>query len=174
LEAAQAGDRYGSLLKIARRTLLFNMAIILPWSDRNRIDVIYVAYTVAHSRTMTKRIIGAHTARSVKSIGKVAVMVDNIDLTKLPPPDTNRWVVSRKAAVVHAVRDGSISLQEACQRYTLSIEEFLAWERAVDRYGIPGLRATRMQIYRDTDKVRATKASRASAASPNMVAAASF
>jgi Protein of unknown function (DUF1153) len=89
---------------------------------------------------MTKRVIDAHTAHSLKSIGEVAVMVDNIDLTKLPPPDTNRWVVSRKAAVVHAVRDGSISLREACQRYTLSIEEFLAWERAVDRYGIPGLR----------------------------------
>ena len=70
-------------------------------------------------------------------------------------------MVRRKAAVVQAVRNGSISLQEACQRYTLSVEEFLAWERAVDRYGIPGLRVTRIQIYRDTDAVRAAKASRA-------------
>ena len=88
-------------------------------------------------------------------------MDDDFDLTKLPPPDTERWVVRRKAAVIQAVRNGSISLQDACRRYTLSIEEFLAWERAVDRYGIPGLRVTRIQIYRDTDEARAAKGSRA-------------
>lgn len=70
---------------------------------------------------------------------------------ELPPADTRRWVVRRKAVVVHAVRSGSISLQEACQRYHLSIEEFLAWQRAIERHGIPGLRVTRLQIYRDTD-----------------------
>jgi len=78
-------------------------------------------------------------------------MDDDFGLTTLPPPDTKRWVVRRKAAVVYAVRNGSISLQEACRRYMLSREEFGAWERAVDRYGIPGLRVTRIQIYRDTD-----------------------
>jgi hypothetical protein len=82
-------------------------------------------------------------------------MADNFDLTKLPPPDIKRWVVRRKAAVVRAVRNGSLGLQEACRRYTLSSEEFRAWERAVDRYGIPGLRVTRIQIYRDTDEARA-------------------
>jgi hypothetical protein len=75
----------------------------------------------------------------------------------LPPPDTKRWVVRRKAVVVHAVRNGSISLQEACRRYRLSVEEFLAWQRAIDRHGIPGLRVTRLQIYRDTDEARAAK-----------------
>jgi hypothetical protein len=75
----------------------------------------------------------------------------------LPSPDTKRWVVRRKAVVVHAVRNGSISLQEACRRYRLSVEEFLAWQRAIDRHGIPGLRVTRLQIYRDTDDARAAK-----------------
>jgi hypothetical protein len=75
----------------------------------------------------------------------------------LPSPDTKRWVVRRKAIVVHAVRNGSISLQEACRRYRLSVEEFLAWQRAIDRYGVPGLRVTRLQIYRDTDDARAAK-----------------
>jgi hypothetical protein len=84
-------------------------------------------------------------------------MDDDFDLTTLPLPDTKRWVVRRKAAVVQAVRNGSISLREACRRYTLSIEEFRAWERAVERYGIPGLRVTRIQIYRDTDAARAAK-----------------
>jgi Protein of unknown function (DUF1153) len=88
-------------------------------------------------------------------------MDDDFNQTKLPPPDTKRWVVRRKAVVVQAVRDGSISIEEARERYKLSIEEFLAWERAIDRYGVPGLRATRVQIYRDTDEARAAKQSRA-------------
>jgi hypothetical protein len=87
-------------------------------------------------------------------------MNDNFDLTNLPPSDIKRWVVRRKAAVVRAVRNGSIGLQEACRRYTLSSEEFRAWERAVDRYGIPGLRVTRIQIYRDTDEASTAIGSR--------------
>jgi hypothetical protein len=75
----------------------------------------------------------------------------------LPPSDTKRWVVRRKAVVVAAVRNGSLSLQEACRRYHLSVEEFLAWQRAIDAYGVPGLRVTRLQIYRDTDAIRAAK-----------------
>jgi hypothetical protein len=75
----------------------------------------------------------------------------------LPPPDTKRWVVRRKAIVVAAVRSGALSIQEACRRYKLSLEEFLAWQRAIDRHGVPGLRVTRLQIYRDTDAMRAAK-----------------
>jgi uncharacterized protein DUF1153 len=78
-------------------------------------------------------------------------------MPELPSPDTKRWVVRRKAIVVQAVRSGSISLQEACRRYNLSVEEFLAWQRAIERYGIPGLRVTRLQIYRDTDEQLAPK-----------------
>src|SRR5260370_31910789 len=75
----------------------------------------------------------------------------------LPPPDTKRWVVRRKAVVVAAVRSGSIGMQEACRRYKLSVEEFLAWQREIDRHGIPGRRVTRLQIYRDPDEQRAER-----------------
>ncbi len=75
----------------------------------------------------------------------------------LPSPDTKRWVVRRKAVVVQAVRTGTITLQEACRRYRLSVEEFLAWQRAIERHGIPGLRVTRLQIYRDTNQERSAK-----------------
>jgi hypothetical protein len=71
-------------------------------------------------------------------------------LDSLPPPDTKRWVIRRKAEVVAAVRAGIISLEEACRRYTLSIEEFLSWQRLVDSHGLPGLRVTRLQDYRET------------------------
>lgn len=66
----------------------------------------------------------------------------------LPPPNTKRWVIRRKAEVVAAVRGGLLSLDEACRRYTLSVEEFLAWQRAIERHGLRGLRATRVQDYR--------------------------
>jgi len=71
-----------------------------------------------------------------------------LSLDSLPPPETKRWVIRRKAVVVAAVRAGVISLEEACKRYTLSIEEFLAWQRLVDSHGLPGLRVTRLQDYR--------------------------
>lgn len=69
-------------------------------------------------------------------------------LDGLPPANTTRWVVRRKAAVVEAVNAGLISLEEACRRYTLSVEEFLSWESAIDRHGLRGLRVTRLQEYR--------------------------
>jgi Protein of unknown function (DUF1153) len=59
---------------------------------------------------------------------------------ELPPPDTKRWVTRRKAMIVNAARAGEISLEEVCRRYELSVEEFLAWQRAIDTHGMPGLR----------------------------------
>jgi len=75
----------------------------------------------------------------------------------LPPADTVRWVPSRKAAVLNAINDGRISLDEACQRWRLSLEEIQLWQRAVDRVGTPGLRVTRVQIYRPLFEILETK-----------------
>jgi hypothetical protein len=75
----------------------------------------------------------------------------------LPPADTKRWVARRKAAVVTAVRSGAISIEEACRRYRLSEEEFLAWERRIKADGVPGLRITRLQIYRDVRVLKQEK-----------------
>jgi hypothetical protein len=72
-----------------------------------------------------------------------------LTLADLPPQDTKRWVVRRKAVLVAAVRGGLLSLEEACERYTLTVDEFLSWQHAIDRYGLPGLRATRVQDYRE-------------------------
>ena len=74
-----------------------------------------------------------------------------LTIADLPPPTTKRWVIRRKAEVVAAVRAGVISLEEACRRYTLSIEEFLSWQRLVESHGLPGLRVTRLQDYRSVD-----------------------
>ena len=70
-------------------------------------------------------------------------------IADLPPPGTTkRWVVGRKAQVVAAVRGGLLSLDEACSRYTLTVDEFLSWQSSIDQHGLAGLRATRVQQYR--------------------------
>jgi hypothetical protein len=71
-----------------------------------------------------------------------------LTLESLPPPNTKRWVVRRKAEVVAAVRGGLLTLDEACELYSLSVEEFINWQNAIDKNGLPGLRVTRTQKYR--------------------------
>ncbi|MEM6414784.1 MAG: DUF1153 domain-containing protein [Pseudomonadota bacterium] len=71
-----------------------------------------------------------------------------LTLADLPPQTTKRWVIRRKAEVVAAVRGGLLTLEEACERYHLTMEEFLSWQKAIDQYGMAGLRATRVQQYR--------------------------
>ena len=51
-----------------------------------------------------------------------------LTMANLPPPDTKRWVVRRKAQVVAAIRGGLLSIDEACDRYKLSTEELLTWQ----------------------------------------------
>jgi transposase-like protein len=69
-------------------------------------------------------------------------------MEQLPDPNTKRWVVRRKAAVVAAVRSGGITIEEACRVYQLSEEEFRSWDRAFELHGLAGLRTTRIQRYR--------------------------
>lgn len=71
-----------------------------------------------------------------------------LSLEDLPPQDTQRWVMRRKAEVVAAVRGRMLTVKEACDRWNLSEEEFASWQRLIDRHGVRGLRATRIQQYR--------------------------
>lgn len=71
-----------------------------------------------------------------------------LTLDDLPPADTTRWVMRRKAQVVEGVRQGVLTLHDACARYGLSEEEFLSWQRLIDKHGPRALRITRLQDYR--------------------------
>jgi transposase-like protein len=73
-----------------------------------------------------------------------------MSMSDLPPRDTKRWVASRKAAVVAAVREGLLTAEEACARYGLTLEEFESWRTALNEHGVGALRATRIQLYRAT------------------------
>lgn len=66
----------------------------------------------------------------------------------LPPADTDRWVASRKAAVVRGVVYGLISKEDALRRYSLSEDEFMSWVRAVSTHGVSALKTTQVQKYR--------------------------
>jgi hypothetical protein len=72
-----------------------------------------------------------------------------LTIADLPSPATKRWVPSRKAVVVAAVRGGLLSLEEACSRYTLTVEEFLSWQESIERHSLAGLRTSRIQQYRE-------------------------
>lgn len=65
------------------------------------------------------------------------------------PPVKTRWTARRKAEVVAAVRGGMLLIDEVCAIYTISSEEFDAWDRAIGRGGLGALRVTRIQQYRD-------------------------
>ena len=62
---------------------------------------------------------------------------------------TAEAVTAAKAEVVAAVNGGLLTIDEVCERYTLTLDEFASWQRAVDRSGMQGLRVTRIQHYRD-------------------------
>ena len=66
----------------------------------------------------------------------------------LPPGTKKRWVIGRKAQIVTAVRGGLLSLDEACNRYMLSVDEFLSWQCSIDRHGLPGLLSSRIKQHR--------------------------
>ena len=72
----------------------------------------------------------------------------------LPPSDTRRWVARRKAEIVAAVQAGILSRELACQRYSISAEEFEIWQSAVERHGLGGLRVTQIQAIKRRDRER--------------------
>ena len=85
-------------------------------------------------------------------------MNDDLDLLLPPMPElpalNERWTPRRKLALIQAVRGGWVPIEEVVRVYNLSVDEFLSWERDVDRYGVLGLRSTRYQVYRDVQRPR--------------------
>lgn len=86
--------------------------------------------------------------QKIKPAQVIGPLGEPLTLDTLPPPSTTRWVVRRKAEVVAAVSGGLLSVDQACARYGLTLEEFATWQRAVDRSGMAGLRVTRIQHYK--------------------------
>ena len=86
--------------------------------------------------------------QKIRAAQVIGPLGEPLGLDDLPPRDTKRWVIRRKAEVVAAVNGGLLTVDEVCQRYNLTVEEFASWQRAIDRSGMPGLRVTRIQHYK--------------------------
>jgi hypothetical protein len=84
------------------------------------------------------------------SRAKYVIGPDGSPLTfaDLPDSNTSRWVIRRKAIVVAAVRGGLLTLEDACSRYRLTVDEFFNWQQSIDNHGLAGLRTTKIQDYR--------------------------
>jgi hypothetical protein len=68
--------------------------------------------------------------------------------TSQAPPLIKRWPPAMKAKVLEEVREGTLSLDEACKRYALSIEEYLTWQQGIDLFGLAGLQVNKQQELR--------------------------
>lgn len=75
---------------------------------------------------------------------------DGTTLTRsdLPARNTTRWVAHRKTIVVRAVEAGMLTLDQACEMYSLSPEEFEIWRSGLENHGRRGLLVTKIQQYR--------------------------
>src|SRR4029077_12139215 len=80
----------------------------------------------------------------------VGPLGEALTMEALPPPDTTRWIARRKAEVVAAVNGGLLSVDEARDRYGLTLEELATWQRAIERSGMRGLRVKMIQHYKWT------------------------
>ena len=87
--------------------------------------------------------------QKIRPMAVIGPLGEALTFDTLPPAHTTRWVARRKAEVVAAVQGGLLSIDDACERYDLSVEELISWQRALDRSGMQGLRVTRLQHYRD-------------------------
>jgi len=66
-----------------------------------------------------------------------------VTLENLPSGNDGRWIARRKAELIAAIDGGLLTIDEACARYALTIEELANWKRHFERAGVAGLKATR-------------------------------
>lgn len=59
--------------------------------------------------------------------------------------DGGRWTPGRKSAVVSLVRQGALSVAQACEQFDLSTEELGSWVRLEEAHGAAGLSVLRLQ-----------------------------
>jgi hypothetical protein len=87
----------------------------------------------------------------------VAVTIENRHCAEviLPPSNTVRWVASRKTMVLAAIDAGSLSIEEACLMYRLSIEEIASWSRLIGLHGRDGLKSSKLGGYRRGERIGA-------------------
>jgi hypothetical protein len=69
-------------------------------------------------------------------------------------PSAVRWCPSRKAEVLRRLRAGELTLNDALERFRLTLEEGDAWQMAERRAGRAGLKATAIRASSDRKPVQ--------------------
>jgi hypothetical protein len=85
--------------------------------------------------------------------------VGHVSKVDLPDPAC-RWVPRRKMLVAAMLLGGLVTLDEMTARYGISAEELANWRNLYAKYGLPGLRVTRIQIYGNRKTRRGAYAAR--------------
>ena len=88
---------------------------------------------------------------------KGEALAPNLAPNNLPSTRPKRWVAGRKAEILAAVEVGLLTVEQACARYGLSLDEFLLWKRAVKTAGVSGLKIKRVQDHRSRRAERSRK-----------------
>jgi hypothetical protein len=83
-------------------------------------------------------------SRSTPPTFEVGPRHELVTIDTLPPADGTHWRPRRKAQVVAAVQAGMITVDEVCERYRMSLEEFRGWQRALNAEGLQGLKVDRI------------------------------
>lgn len=91
----------------------------------------------------------SHPMRRTRPESVIGPLGQPLTLANLPPRDTRRWIAHRKAELVAAVDGGLVTIDEVCEWYCIELEEFVSWQRGVERLGLRGLWITRSQKHRD-------------------------
>jgi Protein of unknown function (DUF1153) len=81
---------------------------------------------------------GVFPIESLRPRTKYVMDGSTLTIADLPTPGTKRWIIRRKAEVLAAVRGGLFSLEEACGRYMLTVDEFLSRQHSIDLHGLAG------------------------------------
>jgi len=61
------------------------------------------------------------------------------------------WTLVKKLSLLAAVDAGTLAFDQVRVAHALTEEEIDSWRRLYERHGAAGLRATKLQAYRDLD-----------------------
>ena len=77
---------------------------------------------------------------------------ERLTLDMLPKPGTKRWIMRHKAELVAAVEGKLLTVNQLLRGYGITPAEYENWKKAAKSFGMRGLRATRVQDYREIEK----------------------
>jgi hypothetical protein len=80
--------------------------------------------------------------------GIISVVHHVVREPTLPPTGWKKWSAQRKAAVLLAIRAGTISRDQAQKAYSLSAEELAVWEERFEIDGLAGLQLKNLRFRR--------------------------